>query len=552
MKLSFIDIGTISIFFLFNLVMLKLLDSELLRKNSSVFDMKNVTIALFNTVIIGFPMMMTSGLYIYTIIAFTVYLVELISFYKTPSRKNVFITSFITFNVIAIDNIVTSCCFILLHNLSYDQRSRIAISTTFILILLFVFVAMKKFKSGVIDIVTGNRIQAKFSNAMMLSSIIILNIISAFESAESTTFFNLSNFVLTIFFLFVTYLSLVYGYNVSLDIWNNASKNITTADLEGNSNAEFDLSMFRNVDVLSGLYNKEFGYEKLKKYLDGDTMFCLVFININNFERVKSEFGQEWQDKYVKVVAETLKATYRDNDFMFRFSDSKFMVILENCPTIAGEKTTSRAYNRVRQYGKEVDSNMNMSISFGCQEYYPNSGTTIVDIENTSATKMGEFNLKKNDIMDNVSGTYNKKFGLNVLEDVCYKKQDFTICTFQINQLKAIETMYGDDEMNEMISIIGNTVIESFRARDTVSRFTESQFISIMPFCDAIEAKEVYETVYQKVLEVFKKARKPYGIDITYNITEYKNDSDMTPNQVFIKIQDKLDELLKTDLATRK
>jgi len=551
MKFTLIDFGIVCIFFVFNLLLLHLLNINFGNKNSKLIDIKKLLIALVNTIIIGVPMVSIMGLYIHTIIAFVVYLVEFTTMYKFPMRKSIFITTLIVFVLISIDNLFNSVSGIMLHQGGYDHYNRIALTVTYTVLTLIVLILFKKLKADVVDIIVGSRIQAKLSNFMIITAIIILNIIAVFETRDINVFYNVSSFCLTIFLMMIVYIVLVYGYKVSLDIWNNASKNITTADLEMNSNSEFDLSMYRNIDILSGLYNREFGLEKLKEYLNGDIMICLVFININNFEIIKSAHGQEWQDKYVKVVAETLKATYRDNDFIFRFSDSKFMVILENCPIVAGDKTTSRAYNRVRQYSKEVGGDINMAISFGCEEYHPNSGTTLNDIENTSETKMSEFNLKKNDIMD-VTGVYNKKFGLNVIEDVCYKRQNFSICIFQINQIKAIETMYGSHEMETIISIIGNTVIESFRARDTVSRFTYNQFITIMPFCGEREAKEVFAQVYNDILKVFKDKKKPYGIDITNFITEYSSNTEITPNQLFVKIQDKLGELLEAELATKK
>lgn len=551
MRLSLTDIGILSIFFVFNLLLIHFLDFNLLGKKTSVFSIKNIGISFINTVIVGLPILFTVGLYIYTIVTFTVYLVELVSLYKIPNRQNVFIASFITFNIIAVDNFTGSISAVFFKDMMYEGHSTIGLVAFTLILLAMVIFFTYKLSNGVIDIITGNRIQSKLSNSVMIISIIILNILSIFESIKGDILYSITSFFLSFFLIIVVYLTLVYGYKVSADIWNSSSKNISSADLETNSNSEFDLSMYKNIDVLSGVYNKKFGCEKLCEYLQSDTMFCLVFINVNNFELVKSQNGQEWQDKYVKVVSETLKATYRENDFIFRFSDNKFMVILENCPTVAGEKTTSRAYNRVKQYAKEVGGTVDMSISFGCQEYHPNSGATIFDIENTSLTKMSEFNLKKNDIMDN-SGVYNKKFGLNVLEDVCYKKQYFSVCAFQVNQVKAITDMYGKEEFDSMISIIGNTVIESFRARDTVSRFTENQFITIMPFCEQQEAKDVFSKVYSDILSVFKQKKKPYGIDITHNITYCSNDDDLMPNQLFIKIQDKLDELLKAELTANR
>ncbi|MGL5972471.1 MAG: diguanylate cyclase domain-containing protein [Oscillospiraceae bacterium] len=540
MGLTTLDFIAVILFSIYNILIFKQFNKVFSNKDFKVMSGLGIGIISFNITIFILLTISFMNSYVIFVMILIIYYIEINIIYKRSIAQRFLISLIVALNYISLYIFSVNILTLLTQGMSSIKIIRYAFILTLILNILFYFVLNFINKESAIDILSSNKIQLKITT-FLISTFAIFNILFDlfYTIVRNSPLYNLVGVIFSFSTIISTYVIIVYSYKISVDIWKAHQREITSSELKGNSNVEFDLSMYNNIDVLSGFYNKEYGFSRLQEIIDSGTMFSAVFINLNSFLIIKKEHGQEWSDKYIKAVSSTLRSTYRDNDTIFRYGDNMFMVILENCNSIAADKTTSRAYNRVRQYAKEIDYKIDMSISFMTKEYQSQS-ITLKEIEDTFMTKMTDFNLKKNSIIDSATGCYNKKFGLNILEDMCYKKFNFVVCIFNINQLNVVAKMYGQHQVDSMLSIIGNIGMDAFRASDTVVRFNEKQFIAIMPKCESNEAKEVFMNFRKTVLEDEKVRSKEYGVDMSYKFLEFFTEDAMMPPQLFKKVEEEL------------
>lgn len=80
-------------------------------------------------------------------------------------------------------------------------------------------------------------------------------------------------------------------------------------------------------DRLTGLYNKEFFFQKVKERLleDPDGQYCIVCSNIENFKLVNDIFGTHIGDRLLKEIADIAKKMVGDSGFCGRFSADRFL-----------------------------------------------------------------------------------------------------------------------------------------------------------------------------------------------------------------------------------
>ncbi len=127
----------------------------------------------------------------------------------------------------------------------------------------------------------------------------------------------------------------------------------------------FDLS-FR--DQLTGLYNRRFYEEELKRLDNGKNLpLSIVMGDVNGLKLVNDSFGHVMGDKLLKKVAEVLKKGARKGDIIARLAGDEYIIILPNTDKDAARQIIDRITELSCQ--ERVDS-IEISISFGCDTKY--------------------------------------------------------------------------------------------------------------------------------------------------------------------------------------
>ena len=139
---------------------------------------------------------------------------------------------------------------------------------------------------------------------------------------------------------------------------------------------EFETAAMK--DGLTGLYNRKAFDLKLndvlKTFNDGGDPFALMIFDVDAFKKINDSFGHVAGDKVLKKVAQTLKETFRSDDFMARYGGDEFVVIIGNLTKeMIRDKITSfktkLKQKRFMSYEKgEVDVDLSTGIALALKD----------------------------------------------------------------------------------------------------------------------------------------------------------------------------------------
>lgn len=152
-------------------------------------------------------------------------------------------------------------------------------------------------------------------------------------------------------------------------------------------------------------------------------------------------------------------------------------------------------------------------------------------IDNINEWKINEYQLKMSAAMDEMTGTYNRKSGLEELENIMARtdpSKTHCIAFADIDGLKHINDNYGHSEGDYAIKSIANVLLSSVRDSDMVCRYGGDEFMIIFKNCEEDTAEKIITRMYDKLKELEDKTPKPYTLSFSYGITAFSNciDSD--------------------------
>lgn len=126
-------------------------------------------------------------------------------------------------------------------------------------------------------------------------------------------------------------------------------------------------------DMLTGVYNRRVGFEKLEKLMfqakKTKTDLTICFIDVNDLKLVNDKYGHRAGDEYLKKITELISRNIRDNDFIFRLGGDEFLVVFKNCNRIGANRVISRINKDIDQLNSQFVYEFNMSISKGIVTY---------------------------------------------------------------------------------------------------------------------------------------------------------------------------------------
>ena len=133
-----------------------------------------------------------------------------------------------------------------------------------------------------------------------------------------------------------------------------------------------DIKLESNKDPLTRLYNRKILYNYIEKvWIKKNSLFTLIFIDLDNFKPINDNFGHEEGDKVLKKVANILKDNFREDDFIIRFGGDEFIILLG-----LKNKDISRIRKKINFLRKKLEKKLrkyNLSFSYGIA-VYPQDG----------------------------------------------------------------------------------------------------------------------------------------------------------------------------------
>lgn len=97
-----------------------------------------------------------------------------------------------------------------------------------------------------------------------------------------------------------------------------------------------DLERAVSLESFTGLLNKSYAIERIRKVLhrSPDRTHALILIDIDNFKPYNDTYGHASGDRVIKMVADSLRNSFRETDIIGRFGGDEFILFLENVPDI--------------------------------------------------------------------------------------------------------------------------------------------------------------------------------------------------------------------------
>jgi len=134
-------------------------------------------------------------------------------------------------------------------------------------------------------------------------------------------------------------------------------------DITGRKKVEEKLKYLRFHDELTGLYNRAYFEEEVKR-LDSDRQFPLSFIigDVNGLKLINDAFGSREGDIVLKNIASAIIKYCRKEDITARWGEDEFSILLPRTPIEYARKIVIRIIETCRATYKGKN---NFNISFG-------------------------------------------------------------------------------------------------------------------------------------------------------------------------------------------
>lgn len=134
-------------------------------------------------------------------------------------------------------------------------------------------------------------------------------------------------------------------------------------DITERKQAEEEIKYLNIYDKLTGLYNRAFFEEELKRLdTERELPLSLIMGDVNGLKLVNDAMGHQEGDKLLITVAEVLQKSCRREDFIARWGGDEFIILLPGCDNI----TTAKIFERIKDNFQQKDNSpIRSSISLG-------------------------------------------------------------------------------------------------------------------------------------------------------------------------------------------
>ncbi|RZD19153.1 MAG: bifunctional diguanylate cyclase/phosphodiesterase [Candidatus Acididesulfobacter diazotrophicus] len=143
-----------------------------------------------------------------------------------------------------------------------------------------------------------------------------------------------------------------------------------------------DLEYYATRDGLTGLYNQrvfnEFLHYETERANRNNSIFSLLFIDLDNFKFVNDMYGHNFGDKMLQNIGEVLNKLKRSEDILARYGGDEFAIILPG----AGIEQAYMIAERIREKiglmqidGPEHKKYIRITVSIGVASYPMSAGT---------------------------------------------------------------------------------------------------------------------------------------------------------------------------------
>ena len=155
--------------------------------------------------------------------------------------------------------------------------------------------------------------------------------------------------------------------------------------------------------------------------------------------------------------------------------------------------------------------------------------------------KQLEEKLEKLSRIDSLTGCYNRRYGLELLDRQMKlshrSKSPLLLAFLDIDRFKPINDTYGHDEGDLVLKEVVKLFKSTLREVDIISRMGGDEFLIIFPNNSLKEAPLIKERLNKDLIKINQTLKKPYQIELSIGFSEYAPDAPLAMDEL-IRIAD--------------
>ncbi|MBQ9118632.1 MAG: diguanylate cyclase [Lachnospiraceae bacterium] len=301
-------------------------------------------------------------------------------------------------------------------------------------------------------------------------------------------------------------------------------------------------------DALTGLHNRDYLEKSVQERLKNGHSGALFMLDLDNFKAINDTFGHIVGDKTLQHFAEVLKKHARESDIVCRLAGDEFVIF---CTDLEDKKTAAKKAEGIIRtfsdkmgalgYGGIVSVSIGIVMARGGAEYqslYSKADKSLYFVKNNGKNAYHFYDESKRDL-EEISTVIDLEYiqqmmqeGLEIPKgafhlayDEFKKLYDFVQrCVERKKQL--VQTVlftldYVDDSKEQvpleaLMGLLEESVVESLRAVDAGTRYSNSQYIVLLLDTDITNGRMVAERVMRKFRENVQEITS--NVKISYDI----------------------------------
>ena len=145
----------------------------------------------------------------------------------------------------------------------------------------------------------------------------------------------------------------------------------TLRDINSQKQESLNLQIAAERDEMTGLLNRASSTKQIQQTLENDPyeQHALFMIDIDNFKTLNDTLGHQEGDRFLTMLAHTLKKSFRENDIVGRIGGDEFFVLMKNIPSVLVVAEKASTLLGVSQMCCDQYPDLNLSISIGISTY---------------------------------------------------------------------------------------------------------------------------------------------------------------------------------------
>lgn len=121
------------------------------------------------------------------------------------------------------------------------------------------------------------------------------------------------------------------------------------------------------IDLMTGVYNREVGLLKIKQLLNNQVKGAFIIVDIDNFKKINDNYGHMYGDTVIKDISRLIKESFGSEDVVLRMGGDEFIVYsVELVEMGECKKSLEYLFNRLSSAEIGREKGIAVSISIGC------------------------------------------------------------------------------------------------------------------------------------------------------------------------------------------